>query len=219
MGADGKELDLGASARKLAESYTGLEKKFGAGEVPPKSPDEYQLTADGLPDTVKLQDLQQDPKLKEFLKAAHAKGMTNAQVQLVVAEFYKLAPQLLGGAKALDTDAVIGELKQAWKDEPTFRQNMGLAYKAATALGRKAGVDWEAAGLGDNPAFIKLMASIGAEVGEAGLPGGGDAPGAETVQELMASEAYWNAKHPDHKRVAAKVQQFYAAKFGNQPAV
>lgn len=218
MGADGKELDLGASARKLAESYAGLEKKAGAGEVPPKSPDEYQLTADGLPDTVKLEELTQDPKLKEFLKAAHAKGLTNGQVQFIVAEFYKTAGTLLGGDKALTADQVLGQLRETWKEPTAFQQNIGLAYKAANALAQKAGVDWEAAGLGDNPAFIRLMAAIGAEVGEAALPGG-DTPGAETVQQLMEGEAYWNPKHPEHKRVTAKVQQFYASKYGNQPVI
>lgn len=219
MGADGKAVDVAASARKLAESYTALEQKLGTGELAPKSPDEYQLTADGLPDTVKLEQLQQDPKIKEFLKAAHAKGLTNSQVQFAIAEFYKTAGSLLAGDKALTADEVIGQLRETWKDDAAFKQNMGLAFKAATALAKKAGVDWEAAGLGDNPAFIRLMAAIGSEVGEAGLPGAGEVPGAETVADLMSGEAYWNPKHADHKRVTAKVQAYYASKYGNQPVV
>jgi hypothetical protein len=60
---------------------------------------------------------------------------------------------------------------------------------------------------------------VGKELGEAsGIPADTGNTGADNVQDLLKSDAYLNSKHPEHKAVSAKVQTFYAKKYGTAPA-
>lgn len=207
--------DMEASFRKTAESYTNLEKRFGSGDVPPATADEYKLV--GLPDTVKVDDIKADPGMKSFLQAAHAKGMTDAQVTFAINEHVKLLSDA-GYYKGLDSSECDTYLSKVWADDKTFETNKGFAFTAADALCKKAGIslmDVEAAGLGNNPLFIRLMAAIGPELGEDKGAVNTVTPGEqESVQALMTSEAYNNPKHADHVTVSAKVKAFYEKKHG-----
>lgn len=218
-GEDGKALDLNASARKLAEGYGELAKRLGSAELPPKDAEGYEIKADGLPETLKLDELKKDPKFQSFLKSAHGKGMTNAQVQFVMQEFYSRAGELVGGAQALDTDGAIKALREVWKDDAGYQQNMQSAYKAVTALAQKAGLDYaaiEAAGLGDNPLFIRLMAAIGGEIGEAPLPGadGGMPSGVDIIDLMRKLQDPKNEKDPQRAEWQRKVDAYYARRPG-----
>mgnify|MGYP007100084534 CR=1 FL=1 len=64
--------------------------------------------------------------------------------------------------------------------------------------------------LGNNPYFVRVMAKINREMVEdpgvkpEGMVGGDD------IEELMAKGSpYWDASHPQHKSVKAKVTAFY----------
>ena len=218
---DDKALDVAASARKLAESYVGLEKRVGSGEAPPKDADGYDIKPDGLPEAIKLDELKKDPKFQSFLKSAHGKGMTNAQVQFVLGEFYNRAGELVGGAKALTTDEVVQQLRGVWKDDASYGANMGHAYKAANALAKKVGVEYgdiEAAGLGDNPLFIRLMAALGPEVGADTLPSGEASIAAEDITALSAKlQNPKFDKDPERATWQRKVDAYYNRKAGSTP--
>jgi hypothetical protein len=214
---DDKTLNVEASARKIAEAYTGLEKRLGDVGMPPKSADEYK--PEGLPDTVKLDELMADPGTKSFLKKCHAKGMTNAQVSEVLAfGLQEWAPQLLKSDATQTAETATAALKEAWTDEGAFKENIGHAYRAATAVAAKAGFsydDLDAAGLTNNPTFIRIMAALGPEIGEDRSPTG-SAPTpdeAQTIRSLELSEAYKNPKHPEYERVSAQVRAFYQRKY------
>jgi hypothetical protein len=216
LGED-KTLNVEASAKKLAEAYTGLEKRLGDVGMPPKSADEYK--PEGLPETVKIDELMADPGTKSFLKKCHAKGMTNAQVSEVLAfGLQEWAPQLLKSDATQTAETATAALREAWTDEGAFKENISLAYKAATTVASKAGFSYEdlaAAGLDNNPTFIRLMAALGPEIGEDRSPTG-SAPTpdeAQTIRSLELSEAYKNPKHPEYERVSAQVRAFYQRKY------
>jgi hypothetical protein len=106
-------------------------------------------------------------------------------------------------------------LKETWTDDGAIKENIALAYKAATQYASKAGLSYEdlaAAGLDNNPTFIRIMAALGPEVGEDRSPTPSAMPPdeAQTIRSLELSEAYKNPKHPEYERVSAQVREYYA---------
>lgn len=218
--ADGT-VDVEASSLKLAEAYGNLEKRIGTGDLPPKTADEYTIP---VPDDMKeLFDPKTDPLMGAFLKDAHAAGLTQKQMDLVMGKYFELAPQLVEGGQQLSADACIADLKQEWKTDEQYKAEIGKAFKAAQAFGDK---DAQAIvkDYGNDPRIIRLLARVGAELGEdSSINPGGTLPGGQSVESLMMSEAYTNPKHADHARVSAQVQAHFdnqakaAAKAGNVP--
>ena len=211
---NGETLDVEASARKLAESYAGMEKRLGSGDVPPKTADDYVIT---VPDQFK--DVwQEDDRMKAFKNDAIGAGLTQKQFDFVMGKYFDAAPGLVQGAAQLDATKATEELKQVWKTDGEFKANIGDALKAFEKF-----ADPQDMGrideIGNNPMVLRMLAKIGKEVGEAGgIPRDGGSTAADNVQDLLKSDAYLNSKHPDHKQVSQKVQAFYSNKYGNVPA-
>ncbi|MCZ7253157.1 hypothetical protein NK293_23265, partial [Salmonella enterica] len=84
-------LDLEQSSRKMAEAYKHLETRMGSGDVPPKTAEEYAVKLEGV-EGFDWDEFKADPDTQSFLKGAHAKGLTNDQVQYVIGEYMKAAP-------------------------------------------------------------------------------------------------------------------------------
>lgn len=216
-------LDIEASSLKLAEAYGHLEKRMGSGDLPPKAASEYQIA---VPDALKDQwNPGEDQKLQDFLGKAQAAGLTQKQLDLVMSSYFETAQDLVGGSRQLSADECVAELKSEWKTDDQFKAEVGKAFKAAQAYGDK---DAQAIinDYGNDPRIIRLLARVGAEVGEDSPVGTGDAmPAGQTVEGLMMSDAYTNPKHPDHARISAQVQGFFAkqaqaaAKSGNVPVM
>ncbi|MEL4888573.1 hypothetical protein N6P31_16175 [Pectobacterium betavasculorum] len=211
MGEDGK-LNIESSARKLAEAHAGLEKRFGSGDVPPKTADEYapKVEAEGF----NWEEFKADPEMQGFLKSAHAKGLTNDQLGFVLGEYMQRAGGLVNGAAELDQEAAATALKETWKTDAEFKQNIGLAYRAFKSLAED-GDDINA--IGNNPMVIRMLAKVGKEMQE-DSPVGTEVNLEEqqSVRDLMKSEAYTNPKHADHERVSARVRAYYAKTYGDQ---
>ena len=219
--ADG-QLDIEASARKVADAHRHLEQRLGAGDVPPKTPEEYDLK--GLPETIKIEDIKADPEMQSFLKSAHGKGLTNEQVSFVLNEYLQRAPKLVEGSRKLTVEEATKELRAHWKDEASYQQNMGHAFRASNAIAQKAGVSFaelEQSGLGDHPLFIRLMASIGPELAEDAIPGGASAISPADwdaeVAAIRANPAYADPRHPEHKTLMAKMEKLYQQRYGTKP--
>jgi len=220
-GADGS-VDLAASAQKLATSYGELSKRVGEGGAAPKSPEEYAVA---VPDTLKeaMGDIGNDDMFKQFRTDMHGLGLSQKQFDGVMSRYFELVPQLVAGGVAHNTEAATADLRKTWTDEGTFNKNVQLAYRAGDAVAKAAGMsfdDLEKAGLANNPTFIKIMAAIGPEFGEDVPVNGGQSAGFASesdIQKLLASEANLNSKHPDHKATRAKVDAYYARKYGNAP--
>lgn len=213
MGEDGK-LSIESSARKLAENYTHLEKRMGSGDAPPKTSDEYapKVEVEGF----NWDEFKADPRMQSFMKAAHAKGITNDQMGFIIGEYAQRAPELVNGAAELDADNAATQLREVWKTDAEFNKNIGLAYRAFNSLADDADKG-RMDEIGNNPMVIRMLAKVGAEMQE-DAPAGGDINLAEqqTIRDLMKSPAYMDPKHADHERISAQVKAYYQKRFGDQ---
>lgn len=208
-------LDMDASSRKLAEAYGSLEKRFGAGEAPPKDASEYKIT---VPDALKdALDPTTDEGMKGFLAGAHAAGLNQAQVDFVMGKYFEMAPQLAAGAAVYDANTATAELKKTWATDADFNRNVKSAFIGTNAAAQKAGLDVNEimnGPLGNNPQFLRLMAALGPEFQEDPGAGGQSMATQEDINTLLASEAYTNPRHPDHAKTSAKVKQYFERKHG-----
>lgn len=213
MGEDGK-LNIEGSARKLAESYTHLEKQRGTSTAP-KTVDEYAPTVEV--EGFKWDEFKSDPEMQGFLKAAHAKGITNDQMGFILGEYMNRATALAGGAAELDQEAAATELRGTWKTDAEFQKNIGLAHRAFMSLADPAD-QGKMDEIGNNPMVIRMLAKIGAEMGEDTPVGNGqiNLEEQQSIRDLMKSEAYSNPKHADHERISAQVRAFYQKTYGDQ---
>lgn len=208
---NGETLDVEASARKLAESYAGLEKRVGSGDVPPKTADEYAVE---VPEQFK--EVWSDESFGAFKAEALAAGLTQKQLDFVMGKYFTVAPDLVAGGAKYDAETATAELRKTWANDAEFTGNINAAYKAFTAFAGE-GDDMDA--IGNNPVALRILAKVGKEMGEAGgIPAQATTASAESVDDLLRSPAYLDSKHPDHKAVSAKVQAHYAKKYGTAPA-
>lgn len=212
-------LDLDASSRKLAEVYASAEKRIGTGDLPPKAAEEYAVTVpDAFKETWKPEE---DQGFQAFRTKAHEAGMTQKQMDLVMGQYFEMAPQLVAGAAILDAQAGAAELKKVWSTDADFNRNIGHAFAATTAIAAKAGLSIDSimsSSLGNNPDFLRLMAVLGPELKEDSNPGGDVLGSQDAVNDLMASEAYINPNHKDHAKVSAQVRAFFEKKHGTEAA-
>jgi hypothetical protein len=213
-------LDLDASSRKMADAYGALEKRFGAGDVPPKEASEYTIT---VPDALKEAfDPATDVGMQGFLSGALEQGMTQKQVDFVMSQYFEMAPTLAAGAQQFDQETATAELKKTWATDADFSRNVKNAYVGANAAAQKAGLNVEEVmspgGLGNNPLFLRLMAALGPEFNEDPGAGSMGTTSREDVDTLMTSEAYSNPRHADHAKVSAKVKAYFDRKHGTEAA-
>ena len=219
---DDGTVDIDASARKLAEAHGSLEKRLGTGDAPPKTSAEYQVA---VPEALKeaFPDLNADKGFTDFRDQMHGLGLTQKQFDGVMAKYFEVVPSLVAGGAQVNTEEVTATLKQAWPTEKAFKDNVALSYRAADAIAKAAGLsydDVEKAGLGNNATFIKLMAAIGPEFGEATQVNGESSSSMSNeaqIKDLMMSEANTNPKHPQHAATRAKITAFYDRKYGTAP--
>lgn len=162
-------LDLEASSRKIAESYKQLEARLGSGDAPPKSVDEYAVKLEGV-DGFNWEEFKADESSQAFLKGAHAKGMTNAQVEYVIGEYMKAAPGLISGGAQLNQEDCTTTLKGVWADDQAMQSGVRSSYRAAEAFASPEGQPGNFQSLmakyGNDPDFIAFTANIGKEMAE-----------------------------------------------------
>lgn len=202
-------LDYEATLAKLTESYSAAEKRIGSGDVPPKAVGDYKIT---VPEALKdAWNPGEDTQLAGFLEKAHAAGYTQKQIDLAIEQYGQIAPGLVQGAMALDADACIAELKTEWKTDADYEKNASMAVAGLRAYAGDDAQDLMSR-YGNDPKFIRMLAKIGAETGEDGSTPATNLPSQESIQELLASEAYRNPGDPQHAAVSAKVKAYYDAK-------
>jgi hypothetical protein len=199
-------VDWRASAIKAhAEGYAPLEKRLHSGDAPPKSPDEY---APELPEGLSLDTLKSDPLYQGFLKGAHSRGINNAQLGWVLQSY---AERL---ALQSSPEAAEAELRKTWSSDEALNQGLASSYRAVKAFaGDDQTFDRLQAKFGNDPDFIRFTAKIAPELREDRASAGLTPVESETLESLMGSQAYLNAKDPQHTQVVAKVRSLYAKKF------
>lgn len=199
--AEDGSVDYKATVAKMNESYSYLEKKVGTGEVAPKSVDEYKLEREDFD----FEEFKADESNKEFLTEAHKHGITNKQLDFLLSEYDKRAVDLVSNSSQIDTDSTVQTLQSDWGDK--YEANIFNAVKAA----RACGITDEQINdpmIGNNVAFIKMAAYFGSQMTE-DKPVSNGTPVNVDIQSLMRSEAFFNAKHPDHKSVKAQIDSYY----------
>lgn len=228
LAEDGK-LDEAASARKLAESYTALEKHKGPLSQAPASPDDYKIEApkdaEGNPLEIPGLDMAQftaDPLFKNLAADAHKLGVTNDQLQFFVSKYLTVVPELIAADQSLSLADAKAELQGIWKDDITMQRNLASVVTAINGFGAEAeDVPGSRSRLmqkyGRDPDFIAFAASVAQEMKEDRLPAAGPASSDGDIEALQKSPAYWDKNHPEHTATKSKVDTYYAKKFGNAP--
>lgn len=222
-------LDLEASARKLAGSYSELERSRPVGQVP-KTPEEYKIEApkdaDGKPvEGLLFDEFIADPMFKEFSAAAHAKSMTNEQLQFVTDHYLTtIAPALAEGMAKVSAAEARTELGKVWGDDQSMTQNLTLANRAVRGFAVEGdvpgGLDRLMGRYGNDPDFLAFAAAVGKEMQEDTAVGGGGEGGADwdgQVSALRQNPAYTDANHPDHTKVVQQMNALYERRYGKRP--
>ena len=194
-------VDYKATVAKLSESYTGLERRVGTGDIAPKSVDEYKVEREGFD----FEEFKKDESNNSFLKSAHAQGITNKQLDFLLSEYDKRAADLVSTSSQIDTDTTVQTLQSEWGDK--YEANIFNAVKAA----RACGITDEQINdplIGNNVAFIKMAAYFGSQMTE-DKPVSNGTPVNVDISSLMRSEAFFNPKHPEHKSVKAQIDSYY----------
>lgn len=207
-------VDLEQSARKLSEGYSHLERRLGTGDIPPRSVEEYNV--DLHSDLYTFDDFKQDPENREFLGKAHELGMTQKQVEFVLGEYAKRLPELVQVGKELNIEEAYQSLSQVWKNETEFNNNLRTAYQAFQRYAAPEDLQ-HMDQIGNNPLVIKILANIGKTMQEDAGIGRSLGFQQQDIKQVMGSEAYRNASHPDHKATHERVRRYYESTYGNQP--
>lgn len=214
LGADGKALDIEASARKMAESYAHLEGRVGSGELPPKTADDYAVT---VPEQFK-EHWEENDRSKAFKAEALAAGLTQKQFDFVMGKYFATATDLVGGAINNSVEAVRGNLEKAWGDKYGDQFNAAVAaFEAFADPDDKGKFD----SIMTDPALAyRILAKIGPELREGGGIPATASTGAEgegAIKAMLTSEANTNPRHPDHAATRARIDAFYNKKYGTNP--
>lgn len=216
-------LDLDQSSRKMAESYKHLEARMGSGDIPPKSADEYTVKLEGV-EGFNWDEFKADEGTQSFLKGAHSKGLTNAQVEYVIGEYMKAAPGLVEGGVQLSQQDCAAALKAVWTDEQAMTQNVRASYRAAEAFASEPGKPGNFAALqakyGNDPDFIAFTANIGKELKEdTAINNGAQVNEADfniKVSELRAQLEALPPHDPKRPGVQAQLNDMYDQKYNKK---
>lgn len=207
--------DLEATADKLLGGYGSLEQRLGTGELPPKDAEGY----DPKPEGFDMEQLKADPDYQSFLKGAHAKGMTNAQVEYVLSQYASSAA--MTATPPMSAAEFATEMKaNVWKEPGEYEKQMGLGLRAIRAYLPDITAD-QIATLPNHPLVAQILAKVGAETAEdRGVSKTviSDADFDSQLAALQQSEPYNNASHPEHKATVDKISRLFEQRYKPQAA-
>lgn len=173
----------------------------------PETIDGYEVNVEGF----NYDDFKAIPENQEFLERAREAGLSNEHLGFLLGEYNQLIPALMEGNAALDNEACISAMKETWGGETDT--NFGFARAAANNAiqnGILTAEEVNSPEFGNNPPVLKMAAYFGSQLQEDSPPANTQQTGTEDIQSLIASEAYMNESHPDHKRVYAQVANHFA---------
>lgn len=209
-----------AKPEELNEFYTKLGR--------PATSEDYDLSGVAIPENVAVDDAFQGAAVGKM----HELGLTQAQVDGVLNMYYdEVGGQGASRATELaqNVEAGIQALKTEWG--PAYRGKADLAMRAFRAGAGEFAKEIEAAEtldgvqLGDHPAFIRVFATLGAQMSEHGLVGTATtsstlAPGeAKNARlKLLADpkfkEAFLSGTHLEHDAAVQRIADLTAAEVG-----
>ncbi len=208
----GDALDTAASLAKALEHREHLEKRLGAGDLPPKTAAEYAFTP-----PPELKDFEfKTGRMEQFREGFHKLGGTQELYQFVMGQYIDAVPDLMEGAAKLSATEARAELQKVWPVTADYETGIGNAQRALRGL--PADLQEATREFGTDPAFLRVLAYFGNQMREDRPPGAGGAPlPTADINQLMASKAYTDPKDPNHAAVSKQVRDYYARMHGMQP--
>jgi len=172
----------------------------------PESIDGYEVNVEGF----NYDEFKAIPENQEFLERAREAGLDSKSLNFLLGEYNQLIPSIMEGNAALNNEACVSAMKETWGTDTDT--NFGYARAAADNAiqnGILTAEEVNSPEFGNNPLVLKMAAYFGQQLGEDTPPSNTQQSGAVDVQSLIASEAYMNDSHPDHKRVYAQVAKHF----------
>jgi hypothetical protein len=141
-------------------------------------------------------------------------GLSLAQCVSTSAEFFdtavQVAEELAGGGKTMSKEECVSELRKTWKTDAEMNAGIRNGYRALVGTVGEESAKGLLGKFGNDPDFVLFAATIGKEMGEDIPPNtGGQGGNAESINELLVSEAYTNPKHPQHSAVSERVRRHF----------
>lgn len=198
------------------KSYSALEKRIGSGDIRPASPEDYKIDDVLKAAQEKNGDVSLDPEMqKAFAKEAHEAGLTQKQYEWVMSKYFDQIPALAEEMWQNSMEKATAEIEKVWPGE-TKKPELASAYRAFMKFApAELRTDDAMNRIGNNPVVLRVLAAVGKELNEdSSIRGGGTS--VDSIETLQKSEAYWNAKHPEHAATVRKVNEYYA-KGGRNP--
>lgn len=212
-------IDHEASARKVEEHRSNLEKRLGEGGVRPKTSAEYKMPEP--PEALK--GLAMDEAVaNKFRDDAHKAGLSQAQFEFVMGEYFKFAPALAGASQQVSAEETIASLKETWGEK--YQENGRDAWRGMERMAQASGLTTEEVDreLGNNVMFNRIMAAVGAQMREdtPPNPGGsnaGDGYRMAQIAKIQASPEFRDPKNPGHQKALADWQRLVTAGVPDTP--
>jgi hypothetical protein len=178
--------------------------------VVPESIDDYKVDIEGFD----FDEFKTIPENQEFLERARAAGFDGEKLNFLLGEYSQLLPKLMEQTAALDAEGCVQAMKEVWQGDTD--KNFGFAHAAAQNViqnGILTPEEVNSPEFGNNPLVLKMAAYFGQQLQEDTPPSNTQQSGGEDIQSLMASDAYLDEKHPDHKRVYTQVQNWHQKQY------
>lgn len=182
--------------------------------LPPKSPDEYKID---MPAPLKEAGIELDQtSTKAFQAKAHALGLTQKQYEGVMAEFFQQIPNIADNATNYGSAKLKTELLAHYKTPEAVQENISLAFKVVRAYGDEKEVEALMGAAGNaHPAWLRIMAKVGKELGEDTAVNPEEVLGGDSLEHLMRGSygkedsPYWNKEDPRHAATVQKVTAYH----------
>lgn len=192
-----------------SKSYGDLEGRIRDVGLPPKSADEYKFDP---PAALKDAGVDIDPdRNKAFRDEAFKAGLTQKQFEFVMGKYYSSVEELVSHGERVDRANTMKALTDHYKTSDAVQENVKAAYAVFQAYADEEEMKHLFRVVND-PIAVRVLAKINKELQEDRGLGADSVLAAESVDELMAAGGpYWDASHPQHARVKAKVTQHFEA--------
>jgi hypothetical protein len=208
--------------RRLGPEATPEERQAFFREIgAPEKPDEY-----GLPELERPEDMPQmsEARINQFREVFHKAGLTKEQANEILSAYSGLEvdvwKQSQETAEQRFTQAQ-QQLKADWG--AAYDERLELAQQVAEKKGEEF-LSWmEQRGLDNDPMLIRMLAEIGGNLQDPGLPGGGrnmrtggrltPAEALVQINELKTDQQFrerWtNDRAPGHKEAVEQINRLY----------
>lgn len=202
-----------------AKSTVSLENRMRDIGLPPERAEDYKFE---VPKEMQEAGIDLDPAMSRAFQAkAHEMGFTQKQYEGAMGVYFEHMGALANQTMAFSAEKAKIDLLGFYKTEDALKQNVRLAYKAFSAYADQKDMDLIDS-VGNIPAVVRILAKVGAEMGE----DPGVHPDAildtEDLKTLMRGgpgkedSPYWNANDSRHATTVAKVTRHHEAAAASQ---